>query len=44
MAASLQEIQHRIESTKSTRQITSAMQMVSTAKLSKIQRSGNGWF
>ncbi|GEA94775.1 ATP synthase (subunit gamma, component F1) [Weissella viridescens] len=43
MAASLQEIQHRIESTKSTRQITSAMQMVSTAKLSKIQRSGNGY-
>lgn len=43
MAASLQEIQHRIESTKSTRQITSAMQMVSMAKLSKIQRSGNGY-
>lgn len=43
MAASLQEIQHRIDSTKSTRQITSAMQMVSTAKLSKIQRSGTGY-
>ena len=30
--ASLQDIQRRISSTKKTRQITSAMQMVSTAK------------
>ncbi|MBM7616820.1 F-type H+-transporting ATPase subunit gamma [Weissella uvarum] len=43
MGASLQEIQHRIDSTKSTRQITSAMQMVSTSKLSKIQKSGDGY-
>lgn len=43
MGASLQEIQHRISSTKNTRQITSAMQMVSTAKLGKIQRSGQGY-
>ena len=40
MAASLQDIQRRIASTKKTRQITSAMQMVSTAKLSQIQRHG----
>lgn len=43
MAASLQDIQRRIASTKSTRQITSAMQMVSTAKLSKIQRHGGSF-
>ncbi|CAH1851539.1 F0F1 ATP synthase subunit gamma [Convivina praedatoris] len=41
--ASLQDIQRRISSTKKTRQITSAMQMVSTAKLSQIQRSGSGY-
>ncbi|CAK8054353.1 F0F1 ATP synthase subunit gamma [Eupransor demetentiae] len=41
--ASLQDIQRRISSTKQTRQITSAMQMVSTAKLSQIQRSGTGY-
>ncbi|SUP52534.1 F0F1 ATP synthase subunit gamma [Weissella viridescens] len=40
MAASLQEIQHRIESTKSTRQITSAMQMVSTANCLKFNALG----
>ncbi len=41
--ASLQDIQRRISSTKKTRQITSAMQMVSTAKLSQIQRYGRGY-
>ncbi|WP_134644926.1 F0F1 ATP synthase subunit gamma [Weissella cibaria] len=43
MAASLQDIQRRIASTKKTRQITSAMQMVSTAKLSQIQRHGSSY-
>lgn len=43
MAASLQDIQRRIVSTKKTRQITSAMQMVSTAKLSQIQRHGGSY-
>ncbi|MCC6121655.1 F0F1 ATP synthase subunit gamma [Weissella cibaria] len=43
MAASLQDIQRRIASTKKTRQITSAMQMVSTAKLSQIQRHGGSY-
>lgn len=38
MPASLQEVKRRIESTKKTGQITGAMQMVSTAKLSQIQR------
>lgn len=37
MPASLAAVKHKIESTKSTRQITSAMQMVSTAKLNQIQ-------
>ncbi|MBS9336612.1 F0F1 ATP synthase subunit gamma [Fructobacillus papyrifericola] len=41
--ASLQDIKRRIASTKKTRQITSAMQMVSTAKLSQIQRSTTGY-
>lgn len=43
MAASLQDIQRRITSTKKTRQITSAMQMVSTAKLGQIGRSGGSF-
>ncbi|KRN32281.1 F0F1 ATP synthase subunit gamma [Weissella halotolerans] len=43
MTASLQGIQRRISSTQSTRQITNAMKMVSTAKLAKIQRSGDGY-
>ena len=43
MAASLQDIQRRIASTKKTRQITSSMQMVSTAKLSQIQRHGGSY-
>lgn len=38
MPASLQEVKRRIVSTKKTGQITSAMQMVSTAKLSQIQK------
>ena len=37
MPASLAAVKHKIESTKSTRQITAAMQMVSTAKLNQIQ-------
>ena len=37
MPASLAAVKHKIDSTKSTRQITSAMQMVSTAKLNQIQ-------
>lgn len=37
MSASLAAVKRRIESTKSTRQITAAMQMVSTAKLNQIQ-------
>ena len=37
MPASLAAVKHKIESTKSTRQNTSAMQMVSTAKLNQIQ-------
>ena len=37
MPASLAAVKHKIESTKNTRQITSAMQMVSTAKLNQIQ-------
>ncbi|MFT9333739.1 MAG: F0F1 ATP synthase subunit gamma [Leuconostoc mesenteroides] len=41
--ASLQDIQRRISSTKKTRQITSAMQMVSTAKLSQIQKYSAGY-
>ncbi|GAO99170.1 F0F1 ATP synthase subunit gamma [Fructobacillus ficulneus] len=41
--ASLQDIKRRIGSTKNTRQITSAMQLVSTAKLSKIQNSTTGY-
>lgn len=40
MGASLQDISRRMTSTKKTRQITSAMQMVSTSKLSQIQRQG----
>ena len=43
MAASLQDIQRRIASTKKTRQITSAMQMVSTSELSQIQRHGGSY-
>jgi F-type H+-transporting ATPase subunit gamma len=43
MAASLQDIQRRIASTKKTRQITSAMQMVSTSKLSQIQKHGGSF-
>lgn len=38
MPASLQEVKRRITSTKKTGQITTAMQMVSTAKLNQIQK------
>lgn len=38
MAESINEVKHRIASTKSTHQITTAMQMVSTAKLNRIQK------
>lgn len=38
MPASLKEVKRRIDSTKRTQQITRAMQMVSTAKLSQIQK------
>ncbi len=38
MPASLQEVKRRISSTKKTGQITTAMQMVSTSKLSQIQK------
>jgi F-type H+-transporting ATPase subunit gamma len=40
---SLQDIERRISSTKKTGQITGAMQMVSTAKLSQIQRHTTGY-
>ncbi|KRL04167.1 F0F1 ATP synthase subunit gamma [Liquorilactobacillus oeni] len=43
MGASLQEVKRRISSTKKTEQITGAMQMVSTAKLSQIQRHATGY-
>lgn len=39
MGASLMEIQHRIDSTKKTSQITSAMQMVSGSKLNRSEES-----
>ncbi len=35
--ASLKEVKNRISSVKSTRQITSAMKMVASAKLHKVQ-------
>lgn len=41
--ASLQDIKRRIDSTKKTSQITSAMQMVSTSKLGQIQRQTSGY-
>ena len=43
MAESMSAVQHRIASTKSTRQITSAMQMISTAKLNQIQKAAVGY-
>ena len=43
MPASLQEVKRRIESTKKTSQITSAMQMVSTANLSQIQKHATSY-
>ncbi|MDR2660547.1 MAG: F0F1 ATP synthase subunit gamma [Lactobacillaceae bacterium] len=41
--ANLQDIKRRIDSIKKTSQITSAMQMVSTSKLSQIQRHTSGY-
>lgn len=38
MGASLNDVKHRITSTKKTRQITNAMEMVSQAKLNQIQK------
>lgn len=38
MGASLNDVKHRIASTKKTRQITSAMEMVSQSKLNQIQK------
>jgi len=43
MAESLHDVLRRINSTKATRQITSAMHMVSTAKLNKIQKQAVGY-
>ena len=43
MAISEQDVKRRIDSTKKTSQITTAMQMVSTAKLSQIQRHTVGY-
>lgn len=43
MAESISDVQHRIASTKNTRQITTAMQMVQTSKLNQIQKSAIGY-
>lgn len=43
MAISEQDVKRRIDSTKKTSQITSAMQMVSTAKLNQIQKHTVGY-
>lgn len=43
MGASLMEIQRRIESTKKTRQITSAMQMVSASKLTRSEETARNF-
>lgn len=43
MPASLNEVKRRISSTKKTAQITTAMQMVSTSKLSRIQQHTGGY-
>lgn len=43
MPASLNEVKRRINSTKKTAQITTAMQMVSTSKLSRIQQHTGGY-
>lgn len=43
MAVSEQDVKRRIDSTRKTKQITSAMQMVSTAKLSQIQKHTGGY-
>ena len=41
--ASLREIKRRIKSTKNTRQITKAMQMVSAAKLNRAQNDAKAF-
>ncbi|MTV82514.1 F0F1 ATP synthase subunit gamma [Secundilactobacillus folii] len=43
MAESMSDVQHRIASTKNTRQITTAMQMVQTSKLNQIQKAAVGY-
>ncbi|MBT9670812.1 F0F1 ATP synthase subunit gamma [Secundilactobacillus kimchicus] len=43
MAESISDVQHRITSTKNTRQITTAMQMVQTSKLNQIQKAAVGY-
>ncbi|UQS85146.1 F0F1 ATP synthase subunit gamma [Apilactobacillus apisilvae] len=43
MAESINDVKHRIASTKSTHQITTAMQMVSTAKLNRIQKHSGSY-
>ena len=43
MPAALNEVKRRISSTQKTSQITTAMQMVSTSKLSQIQRHTSGY-
>lgn len=43
MPAALNEVKRRISSTQKTAQITTAMQMVSTSKLSQIQRHTSGY-
>lgn len=43
MTESISDVQHRIASTKNTRQITTAMQMVQTSKLNQIQKAAVGY-
>ncbi|KRK99451.1 F0F1-type ATP synthase, gamma subunit [Secundilactobacillus odoratitofui DSM 19909 = JCM 15043] len=43
MAESISDVQHRIASTKNTRQITTAMQMVQSSKLNQIQKAAVGY-
>ena len=43
MPASLKDVKEKIESTKKTGQITNAMQMISTAKLSQIQHQADNY-
>lgn len=43
MAESMSDVQRRIVSTKNTRQITTAMQMVQSSKLNQIQKAAVGY-